>query len=227
MKKILFFLLLLGFIQNSNAVIKVRNSQVRKKLPVYLGKKDPIFLALKARAWTDLKMATERGNPATEENQKKKATMNLWPQEKQDSCNDFFLESLREYTEQINFDFSTFLMVFSDFKSMELRKFVEEYDFRVRRLDGNKYAAEYWEDLLVANSEANALLWAQQISKRYPDNKNVVAEVKKTYANARKLIISGKQKRYTQVMGLLYTKEKDGSIRFHDPGQVMHDVDFK
>lgn len=232
MKKTLLFLMLLVTIQMSDAMSTILNNQTKNGTPVYLGKNDPIFLLIKGRAITDLAMSAKRADPASEENKLKKAKMESWPEEKQNQYNDIFLKSLRDYTDQAHFDFGIFMLIFNDFGNTDQKKFVNESDFRVQWLGGNKYAAEFWDDGLAANSEANAVLWAHELAasaraKKNPDSGlGDVEIIKKTYANARKAITSGKQKRYTQVMALLYTKEKDGSILFHDPGQMMHDFKF-
>ena len=224
--------MLLISIQTSKAMITLHNNQTKKRVPVYLGKNDPIFLAIKGRAVTDLKMSVKRADPASEENKLKEAKMKSWSAEKQNQYQDIFLKSLRDYTDQTHFDFQMFMLVFSDFGNTNQKKFVDESDFRVQRLGGNKYAAEFWEDGLALNSEANALLWAHELATSPLAKKNPgarpgdVETIKETYANARKAITNGKQKRYTQVMALLYTKEMDGSILFHDPGQMMHDFKF-
>ena len=232
MTKEIIFLMLLVSIQTSQGMIILDNNQTKKQAPVYLGKKDPLFLAIKGRAITDLVMSVKKADPAYEENKLKMAKMKLWPVEKQDQYNDIFLQSLRDYTDQTHFDFGTFMLIFNDFGNTNLKKFENESDFRVQWLGTNKYAAEFWDDGLFANSEANALLYAQKLANSPLAKKNPgsrlgdVKTIKETYANARKDITNGKQKRYTQVMALLYTKEKDGSILFHDPGQKMHDFKF-
>ena len=232
MTKKIIFLMLLVSIQSSRAMVTLQNNQTKKRAPVYLGKNDPIFLALKGKAITDLMMSVKRADPASEENKLKEAKMKSWPEEKQNQYQDIFLKSLRDYTDQTHFDFQTFMLVFSDFRNTNQKKFENESDFRVQWLGENKYAAEFWEDGLAVNSEANALLWADKLANSPLAKKNPgsrlgdVETIKKTYANARKAITNGKQKRYTQVMALLYTKEKDGSILFHDPSEMMDDFKF-
>lgn len=113
---------------------------------------------------------------------------------------------------------------------MDQKKIAAEYDIRIQYLGSNKYAAEFWEDGLAVNSEANALISANELAasgyaKKHPDSGvGNVEKIKETYANVRKSIKAGKQERYTKMMALLYTLEKDGSITFHDPGQPM--IDF-
>lgn len=215
--------MLLVAIQTSDAMISILNKQTKNGAAAYIGKKNPIFLLIQGRAATDWMMSVKRADPASEENILKKAKMESWPEEKQKQYQVTVLKSLKDYTDQAHFDLDIFVMIFSDFGNKDLKKFVTETDFRVQWLGGNKYTAEFWEDGLAANSEANALVQAHELAKRYPDDKEMIKNVKETYANARKSIKNGKQERYTKVMALLYTKEKDGSIHFHDPGQVMFD----
>lgn len=192
-------------------------------MPLYLSKNDPIYIQIKARALNDFKEAVKRSDPNTEENKLKKAKLNTLSEEKQNKYNEAFIQSLRDYTSQLDFDFGIFMMVFIDFDLNGLNKFMNESDFRVRLISGNKYAAEYWEDGILTNSDENAIIWANTIMKRYPNNKEALKEVRENYANTRKLMLTGKKERYTKTMAFLYTKEKDGTVLFHHPGQEMYD----
>lgn len=192
--------------------------------PIYLSKTDPLYIQIKSRAMNDFREAIKRANPNSEENLAKKTKLKTLSEAKQAEYNDAFIQSLRDYTSQLDFSFEIFMLVFVDFDLNGLNKFMNESDFRVRLITGNKYAAEYWEDGVLANSDENAIIWAKTIMKKYPNNKEALKEVRENYANIRKLMLNGKNERYTETMAFLYTKEKDGTILFHHPGQVMYDL---
>lgn len=202
----------------------INTIQTENEAPVYLDKKDSRYIAIKGRTVTDWRLSSEKSDPKSPENKLIAPQVKVWPQEKQDQLQALFEKSIADYTDQIHLDAETFMLVFSDFGNMDQKKLVDEYDFRVQYLGDNKYAAEFWEDGLTVNSEANALAWATELAKKYPDDKGMIKDVKETYANVRKSIEDGKQDRYTKIMALLYTLEKDGSITFHDPFQPM--IDF-
>jgi hypothetical protein len=64
-----------------------------------------------------------------------------------------------------------------------------------------------------------------ELVAKSPDVKKIVNNIKESCAHIWKSIIVGKQERYTKVMALLYTREKDGSVIFHAPYQSV--IDFK
>lgn len=124
-------------------------------------------------------------------------------------------------------------MHFREVVEKDPKNIADEYDFRVQNLGNNKYAAEYWEDGIVVNSEENVLVWAQEVVKRQeaakisPDVKGILKEVKTKYEDVRNSIKSGKQERFTKVLALLYVQEKNGSITFHDPYQELYNFVLK
>jgi hypothetical protein len=206
--------------------LHAQNGGNKNKKPIshYLPKSDPAYMAIKTRLVNDLTMSAKTGDPESDKNKSISAKLKTLSKERQEYYQNIFLKSLYEYNEQVDFDFDLFMLLHDDLIKKDQKTLVTESDIRIKRIAGNKYAAELWEDGVMANSEAKALEWAQQLSKRYTDNKNLVNEVKATYAKARKEMLGGKQPRYTKIMAVLYTKEKDGSMLFHDPGQVMLDI---
>ncbi|MCX6286639.1 MAG: hypothetical protein NTY96_05950 [Bacteroidetes bacterium] len=194
---------------------------------VYLENNDPIAIAIKGRALTDLKQSVNKADPESPENKLIAAQVAAWPLDKQNQLHEAFEKSINDYPVQTHlnvkiFNAGTFFMVFSDFGKMDQKKMAEEYDIRVQSLGGDNYTAEFWED-----SETHALAVA--------NNTNVEAiEVVKELIR----LSSGKESvsdedgikttkmvalRYTKMMALLYTLEKDGSVSFHDPFQPMMD----
>jgi len=208
----------------------INNIKTKKTATAYLEKNDPIFKSIKDRAVTDLKQSSERSDPESNENKLIATQIKTWTKEKQNKLQALGEKSINDYTAQTHFDIGTFIMVFSEFGKMDQKKISEEYDIRIQYLGDDKYVAEFWEDGLAVNSEANALISAHELAtseyaKKHPDSGvGNVEVVKKTYANVRKSIQAGVQERYTKMMALLYTKEKDSSIIFHYPGQPM--IDF-
>lgn len=204
--------------------------QTNNAASVYLEQNDPIFLSIKGRTVTDLKRSAEKSDPESTENKLVAAKIKTWTKEQQDRLQALGEKSITDYAAQTRFDVGIFMLVFDVLGKRNQKEIAEEYDIRVQYCGGNKYVAEYWEDGLAVNSEAHALaeahkLAASEYAKKHPnDGIGNVDEVKKTYANVRKSIKAGKQERYTKVMALLYSREKDGSIVFHDPGQPM--IDF-
>ena len=225
MKQVFIFFVIVICMQTSDAQKATVKKEIKKPTPVYLVKTDPVFIAIKTRLINDLTLSAKNGDPESEKNKSISIKLKTLPEERQAYYQNFFLKSLRDYNEQVNFDFGIFMLLYNDLIKKDQKTLVSESDFRVQRIGSNKYAAELWEDGVLANSEAKALEWAQQLLKRYPDDNNMVNEVKATYAKARKEMLSGKQPRYTKIMAFLYAKEKDGSMLFHDPGQAM--LDFK
>ena len=223
MKKVLLLIILFTYASAFTQTTKSTTIQAKNKV-VYLPKTDAIYIAIKARFINDFKIARQNADPQTPENKLKAKKLQLLSVEKQKKYYALFEKSMSDYSEQVGLDFETFMLVFSGFGDSELKKMEAESDFRVREIGANKYAAEFWEDAIAANSEANAIIWAKKLSERYPDDNTIPGTVKQTYAKARKLVKDGKQPRYTKLIGLLYTKEKDGSFVFNDPGQALIDI---
>jgi hypothetical protein len=205
--------------------------QTKNVDPVYLDQKDPIFISIKARVINDLKESTKKVDPDSPENKLQVEEAKKWPQEKQDQVNALFVQSIYEYAEKTHFDAGIFMMVFDVMGKKDSKELSEENDIRVLNLGNDKYVAEFWEDGIAVNSEAHAIAYAHELANSERAKKNPgsglgdVKVIKKNYADTRKSIKDGKQERYTKVMALLYSKEKDGSITFNNPFQSI--IDFK
>lgn len=228
MKKALLLLIILLsaqlYSQSSKTMKKPGEQQPKKKQPAYLAKDDSIFAFIKSRAIADLQTSAKRANTASAENKILAEEMKSWDEAKRDRYYQLFQTSVHAYLKTVDFDFETFMLLFTDFGEYQ-EKVLAAYDFSVRYIGTNKYAAEFWEDGLEANSEANALVWAHKIlEKDAGDSTGTINTVKETYAKVRRAITNGKQPRYTKIMALLYTNESSG-ILFHDPFQAL--IDFK
>jgi NAD-specific glutamate dehydrogenase len=227
--KILLFAISLIYIQTSVGMHPQITDPATQAGPVYLSKTDPIYIEIKARAISDWEFAAARAMPDSPEMKIKLKEVASWPKAKQEKLQAFGMQSLEEYNKQTNFDLAYFLMIFNEIKTPEIKKSAINADFRVRVAGKDKYVAEFWEDLLVANSEENAIRWAKELkesprAKMHPEEDlGNVEEIKKTYADQRKRILSGKEKRYTQLMAFLYVTDKNKKISFVDPGQAMFD----
>jgi hypothetical protein len=211
-------------VQLSKTMNKPAGTQVKKKGPVYLDKKDSVFVFIRRHVLTDLQTCARRAAPNSPESKARAEEMKSWSDEKRNNYEQLFETSVRAYLEKPGLDFETFMLLFPDFAASDKNMFAA-YDFRVREVGANTYAAEFWEDGMEANSEANALVWAHKILEHHPgDSTGTINEVKETYARARKAITTGKVQRYTKVMAVLYTKQSTG-ILFKDPFQAL--IDFK
>jgi hypothetical protein len=205
----------------------ISNIQIDHTAPVYLDKSDPIFISIKARRIADLKQRTDTSST---ENKLIADKMRTLTEEKQTELEVILVKAFTDYTSQTH---GEFMLHFREVSEKDPKIIAEEYDFRVQNLGNNKYAAEYWEDGIVMNSEEKALAWAQEVIKKQeaakvsPDVKGIVQEIKTKYEEVRNSINAGKQERYTKVLALLYVQEKDGSITFHDPYQVLYDFVLK
>lgn len=189
--------------------------QTKQVVPGYLDNSDPVLVSIKGRALADLVQSIKRADPESAENKSFATQAKGWSQERQNQLQALFEESINDYAAQTHLsdvDFGTFMLVFQDFKEMEQKRIAEEHDIRVQYLGGDKYVAEFWQDGLAVYSEKNV-----------PDNERK-AVAKERYAIVRKSIEDGQQERYTKMFALLYTRENDGSITFHDPFQPM--IDF-
>ncbi len=212
--------------------MKTKNSiQTKNVDPVYLDQKDPIFISIKVRVINDLRESAKKVDPDLPENKLLTEQVKTWPQEKQDQVNALFVQSIYDYAEQTLFDAGIFMMVFDVMGKMDQKELSEENDIRILNLGNDKYVAEFWEDGIAVNSEAHAIAYAHELANSERAKKNPgsglgnVKEIKKIYADARKLIKDGKKERYSKVMALIYSKEKDGSITFNNPFQKI--IDFK
>ena len=201
----------------------IKNVQSKKSTDVYLDKTDSIFIAIKARAATDLKESSKRSAPNSPENKLNQSKVKAWPQEKQDQLQDLFVKSINDYTIETNSHYETentemFIMNWGELDAIDLKQIAEEYEIRVQSLGDNKYAAEFWEDHFTESLNIEAAVIKSNID---PEQKSQrIAAL----TRGRKLMKDGTSERYTKNMSLLYTKEKDGSILFHEPFQQM--IDF-
>jgi hypothetical protein len=216
---------------NTGQNMKTNDSiQTKNVDPVYLDKKDPIFISIKGRAITDLKESTKRADPESPENKLRAEQVKELSQEKQDQLNALFVKSIYDYAYQTRFDAGLFMMAFDVMGKMDQKELSEESDIRVLYFGEDKYVAEFWEDGIAVNSEAHAIEWAHELANSERAKKNPgsglgdVKVIKKNYAEIRKSIKDGKKERYSKVMALLYVREKDGSITFRDPYQAMIDM---
>jgi hypothetical protein len=228
-QKIKMVLIVLMYIQTSVAMNTIGAGKEKPAGIIYLGKTDPLYIEIKGRVLNDWKGAAKRAGGDTEENRLRKKQMEAWPKAKQDKFQEMAINSLRDYNKLTYFNLEGFMMFFREVNDLDLGKFQAETELRVRSAGNGKYVAEFWEDGLVVNSEANAIRYAHELAespraKMHPEEDlGNVEEIKKNYAAFRKAITSGKQKRYTELMALLYIQRKDRSIVFQDPGQVMYD----
>ncbi|HEY3388392.1 MAG TPA: hypothetical protein VGK38_02395, partial [Prolixibacteraceae bacterium] len=148
---------------------------------------------------------------------------------KQSHFESLFVKSINDYAAQTYFEPGTFMLVFDVLGKMDQKELAEDYDFRVLCIGDNKYVAEFWEDGIATNSEAHALTYAKELANSEFAKKNPHSDVgnveiiKQNYARTRKSIKDCKQDRYKKVMALLYSREKDSSIIFHNPFQPMYD----
>ena len=171
----------------------ISNIQIDNTAPVYLDKSDPIYISIKARAVDDLKQKTDT---ASVENKLFMAKIRTLTEEKQTQLEAIFAQAIIDYTSQTR---GEFMLHFKEVAEKDPKDIAEEYDFRVQNLGNNKYAAEYWEDGIVVNSEENALVCAQELVKRQesdkitPDVNGIVQEVKIKYEDVRNSIKAGKQ----------------------------------
>jgi hypothetical protein len=212
-------------LQTSGAVdTTFNNIQAENAGPVYLDKNDPIFISIRSRAVTDLR---QRSDTASTENKLIAAKIITLTKEEQTQMEALFVKSINDYTAQTRFETGEFMQHFSELQEKDPKDIAEDYDIRVQILGGDKYAAEYWEDGIAVNSEEHALARSQELAKRYPDNKGIVKEVRKTYEDVRNSIKAGRQERYTKVLALLYVQEKDGFITFRYPYQALIDSVLK
>jgi hypothetical protein len=197
--------------------------------PVYLDKNDPIFKSIKNRAVTDLQTSAARSAPDSPGNNLLATKIKTWSEADRKKLQAFGEAAITDYATQTHFDAETFVLVFDAFGKMDQKKMSGEYDIRVQNIGDDNFVAEFWEDGLAVNSEANAVVYAQELAnsgyaKKHPDSDvGNVEVIKNNYAHTRKSINAGKQERYTKMMALLYTVGKDGLVTFHDPGQSMID----
>jgi len=194
---------------------------------VYLEPNDPIATVIKARAVNDLKQSVDRSDTESAENKLIAAQIEAWPQEKQNQLQEIFVKSINDYLIQTHFDvtvfnYGTFIMLYSDLGKMDQKSLTRENDIRVQNLGGNKYVAEFWEDsqahalALEGNPNTEDIEIFKELIRLSRGQKSVTKE---DGATTTSMVAS----RYTKMLGLLYSLEKDGSLTFHDPFQPMMD----
>jgi hypothetical protein len=224
--KVLFLLI---YVQISFGMNTMNETTAEQGELIYLPKTDPVYIEIKNRAISDWLLAVSNTDTASEKNKLRKEQIESWPREKQDEFESMMIRSLEDYNRQTHFNLEGFITFFPEIRNLDLKKFESETDFRVRVLDTNKFAAEFWEDGLAVNSEANAVLYAKELresarAKLHPEEDlGNVEEIKKNYAAHRQQINSGKKKRFTKLMALLYVRKENKSIFFRDPGEDYHD----
>lgn len=195
---------------------------------VYLDTNDPISMAIKGKALTDLKQSINRSDLESPENKLIAVQIEAWPQEKLNQLQELFAKSIHDYLVQTQFDvtifnYGTFMLLYGDLGKMDMEKFTTEYDIRVQNLGGDKYVAEFWEDskahalALEGNPNTENIEIFKELI-RLSSGKQTVS--KEDGATTTKMVAL----RYTKMLGLLYTLEKDSSVTFHDPFQPM--IDF-
>lgn len=198
----------------------------KKAAIVYLDKKDPKFISIKSRVFSDLYEIAKELDPESEKNK----LFATWPEEKRNECQALGAESLNDYASQTNLGLGIFMMVLDGLGKTDKKKLEKEWDVRLQFIGLDKYVAEFWEDGMEVNSEANAVAYAKELAvseyaKKHPDSDvGNVEVIKNTYANARKTIKAGKQERYQKMMALLYSVNKEGAITFINPFQPS--IDF-
>jgi len=210
---------------------KAENKQPDVPAPVYLDAKDPIFLNIHSRAFSDLDTIVKGMGPESAES-KLAETLS---KEKNSELAAILVESINNYARQTQVDAITFWLLNSmvDQDQKKLKKKwevrVQTWEVRVQSAGADKYVAEFWEDGLVVNSEENAMAYAQELanSNLFKEDPNYyienVEDIKNNYADIRKNIKAGKQERYLKMMALLYSLDEGGTVYFINPLQPMYD----
>ncbi len=194
----------------------------------YLENNDPICTAIKNRVIADLKRNVD---PESADNKKLAATIPTLSKEKQDLLEAVMVRSLNEYAAATHCEAGTLFREFKSLGSKEREALASDYEIRVRCLGGAAYAAEFWEDGLAVHSEAHAAADARDLAVRASaqpsaiDRRSNADAIMKAYAQIRTSIQEGRQERFKKVMALLYTREADGSLMYHDPFQSV--IDFR
>ena len=215
-------------ISQNNKTGKNMNS-TKNTATVYLDKKDPKFISIKSRAFSDLDTIVKEFDPESEYNKLVAIQTQTWTEEMRSESQALGSESITDYAEQSHLDVGTFMMVITSLGEMDQQKMEKDWEVRVQNLSADKYVAEFWEDGLAVNSEENAVAYAHELAnseyaKKHPDSDiGNVEDIKKNYADTRNSIKTGKQERYTKMMALLYTVDKGGAVTFIDPFQTSKD----
>jgi len=203
------------------------NIKTKKAATVYLDKSDPKFISIKGRAFSDLYEIAKELDPESEKNK----SFATWTEKKRNECQALGAESINDYASQTHLGVGIFMTVLDGLGKTDQKKLEKEWDVRIQFLGvNNKYLAEFWEDGMEVSSEANAVAYADELSKseyakKHPDSDvGNVEVIKKNYADTRKTIKAGKKERYTKLMALLYTIDNGGAVTFINPFQPS--IDF-
>jgi len=198
----------------------------KKAATVYLDKSDPKLISIKGRVFSDLYEIAKELDPESEKNK----SFAKWTEEKRNECQALGAESINDYAEQTHLGVGMFMMVITSLGEIDQKKMEKEWEVRVQFKGADKYVAEFWEDGLAVNSEANAVAYADELAKseyakKHPDGDvGNVEVIKKNYEDVRKSIKAGRKERYTKVMALLYTVDNGGAVTFINPFQPS--IDF-
>lgn len=202
----------------------------KKATTVYLDKKDPKFVSIKSRVFSDLDTIVKEFDPESEKNKLIDIQTKTWTEEKRSECQAIGAKSINDYAEQTHLDVGMFMMIITTIGGYDQKKLEKEWEVRVQPAGADKYIAEFWEDGLAINSEENAVAYAHELAnseyaKKHPDSDvGNVEVIKKNYANNRKTIKAGKQERYQKMIALLYSVDKVGTVSFINPFQPS--IDF-
>lgn len=208
--------------QNTGQTMNTKNNVAT----VYLDKKDPKFISIKNRAISDLVTIVKEFDPESEKNK----LFATWTEEMRSESQALGTESINDYAEQTHFDVGMFMMVITSLGEIDQKKMEKEWEVRVQFMDGNKYVAEFWEDGMAVSSEANAVAYADELSKseyakKHPDSDvGNVEVIKKNYEDVRKSIQAGEKEQYQKMMALLYSVDEGGTVSFINPFQPS--IDF-
>ena len=202
----------------------------KKVETVYLDKKDPKFVSIKGRAFTDLDEIVKQFNPESEKNKLIDIQTKTWTEEMRNESQALGAKSINDYAEQTHLDVGMFMTIITNMVDYDQKKLEKEWEVRVQSAGADKYIAEFWEDGLATNSEENAVAYAHELAnseyaKKHPDSDvGNVEVIKKNYADNRKTINAGKQERYQKMIALLYSADKVGTVSFINPFQPS--IDF-
>ena len=78
----------------------IEKKQTKNTSPLYLDKKDPIFIAINNRAVIDLKQLIKKSDTESPENKLMADKMKAWPQEKKNQLEAFAKKSIEDYIAQ-------------------------------------------------------------------------------------------------------------------------------
>lgn len=213
----------------SNNLEKIMKT-TKKAATVYLDKKDPKFISIKSRVFSDLDTLVKSFDPESEKNKLIDIQTKAWTEEMRNECQTLGAQSINDYAEQTHFDAGMFMMILTTIEGHDQKKLEKEWEVRIQSAGADKYVAEFWEDGLVVNSEENAVAYALELAnseyaKKHPDSDvGNVEVIKNNYADTRKTINAGMQERYQKMIALLYNVDNGGTVSFINPFQPS--IDF-